>query len=325
MAVKFALYLTTLSVISFSATSARAWCRTTTTQNEFAYTDAKPCNDTGIPLFWASRCIGYSLQKDASSQVDLATARTIADLAFGEWSAHECGNDPGKCGVSPVGFPTIRGSQLSEVACNRVEYNDPGGNANIIVFRDGGWIHDPAQLALTTVSYVFSTGEIYDADLEINSDPAKVHITTVDPPAPIAYDFRSILTHEAGHFFGLAHTADTKATMFARYQNGELIKRALHPDDLCAICTVYPPKRTADCNDQPHNYFSGVCGGDPAPAKSRGCSCALVASRSSDEGAQPCAFVLALLTIAGARSRCVRRRCSDSPRRQSLRAPRRSA
>ena len=44
----------------------------------------------------------------------------------------------------------------------------------------------------------------YDADMEVNT--AQNKIVTDDDGAQGAYDFESIVTHEAGHFLGLAHT-----------------------------------------------------------------------------------------------------------------------
>jgi hypothetical protein len=49
---------------------------------------------------------------------------------------------------------------------------------------------------------------------------------------------QSILTHEAGHFMGLAHATDTNSIMYAFYQEGAI---ELTPDDQAGICNIYPP------------------------------------------------------------------------------------
>jgi hypothetical protein len=54
----------------------------------------------------------------------------------------------------------------------------------------------------------------------------------------VTFDLQAILTHEAGHFLGLAHATDTNAIMYAYYQPGAI---QLTSDDVDAICTVYPP------------------------------------------------------------------------------------
>jgi MYXO-CTERM domain-containing protein len=68
-------------------------------------------------------------------------------------------------------------------------------------------------------------------------------VTTEEPPPPSGYpyntyDLQAILTHEAGHFLGLAHSVDTSAIMYAFYSPGSI---HLTPDDVAGICTIYPP------------------------------------------------------------------------------------
>jgi hypothetical protein len=246
---------------------ASAFCRTTTNENFFPTTD-KPCDDVGKPIAWASKCVGYSLQKDASVQIDLTKATAIAHTSFGEWATHDCM----PCGAS--GAPSIVAQDLGPVQCGNVEYVQDGGNANAIVFRDGTWPHDSVALALTTVTFKLDTGEIYDADMEIQSNPKDLKLTIADPVAADGYDLQSIITHEAGHFLGLAHTqpANHDATMFATYLPGETIKRTLDQDDVCGICAAYPPTRAAACAPTPRGGLSDNCG---ATTSKSGCGCTL--------------------------------------------------
>src|ERR1019366_8185381 len=81
------------------------------------------------------------------------------------------------------------------------------------------------------------------------------------------YDLGSILTHEAGHFLGLAHTADTSAVMYASYSPGATV---LTPDDVAGICSIYPSDGTREtgagrilagpCNPAPPLGFLTACG-----------------------------------------------------------------
>ena len=91
------------------------------------------------------------------------------------------------------------------VGCKESEYNQGDGNANIILFRDTSWPYDGAShvLALTTVSFGVKSGQIVDVDIEVNST---VHLGVNEDPEG-NYDLQSILTHEVGHFLGLAHSA----------------------------------------------------------------------------------------------------------------------
>ena len=60
---------------------------------------------------------------------------------------------------------------MGPVECDRVKYNQDFGNQNVIVFRDDKWDKNDSSntLALTTVTFNPDTGEIYDADIELNT------------------------------------------------------------------------------------------------------------------------------------------------------------
>ena len=262
--------------IFLAASPARAFCRTTTTE-DFVPSAAKPCDDGGKPIQWPSKCVGYSVQKDASVQVDLATARRVIRQAFDTWStAADCATCPGM----GAGAPSITLVEQGTVACNKAEYNQDSGNTNVITFVDGTWPHPVGDvtLALTTVTFSVGSGEIFDADIEVNSNPAVNKLTVDDPTGKALYDLPSILQHETGHFLGLAHTqpTNTDATMGARYKMGDSYMRTLAVDDVCGICTVYPTGRSAVCEPTPHGGLVGECGGGPSQTTSKGCHCALV-------------------------------------------------
>jgi hypothetical protein len=277
-------------------TDAHAWCRTTTNV-DFVESAAKPCDDIGKPIYWSSRCVGFSIQRDASVQVDLATARDLEQKAFNEWSTVDCPPDPVACVGKGAGNPSISASDLGPVDCDAVEYNSKVGNANIIMFRDVQWPHenDGVTLALTTVTFSIDSGEIYDADMEINSDPRLNKLTTGD--TGVVYDLWSILTHETGHMLGLAHTQPTNnaATMFPYYNTGKTFMRDPSQDDICAICAAYPPGRTTVCDSKPRNGFSLTCGGGDLATTKKGCHCSIVGEDAGGSGLAAAGSLLALV------------------------------
>lgn len=271
-------------VASFAAlvgasSPAHAFCRTTTVSIDpgFVSTPDDPCWTEGFPLYWKSACVGYSLQQAASKQVSFDDAQTSMETAFAQWTNATCPT------ATTSSKASIDVRFLGPVACHQVQYNQSGGNANIIMFDDGTWPHNDSNntLGLTTVTYNITSGELYDADMEINT--AQVTLTVNGDVPPDGFDLLSIITHESGHFLGLAHSPDTHATMFAHYTQGATTMRSLSADDVQGICAIYPPdetRSTADgglpegtCDPTPRHGYSGSCGGgggcsaSPEPAR----------------------------------------------------------
>lgn len=255
------------------AGNARAFCRTTTVPvaPDYQPTPTK-CWDQGVPLFWKNACVGYSIQRSASKQVSYDDASNGVARAFTRWTGATCPTD---------GTGTSRASidvrDLGPVDCDKVNYNQDSPNQHVIVFRDDSWPHNDANntLALTTVTFNPDTGEIYDADMEVNTHDQ--HMTVSDPVPADGYDFAAVVTHETGHFLGLAHSGDSHATMFAHYTPGSTAMRNLTADDVSGICTVYRPDGTRAvltdkvtqedaCDPTPRHGFGTACA--PAPAKS---------------------------------------------------------
>jgi len=232
---------------------AGAFCRTTTVKPPVPYEPStQGCWTQGTPLAWESGArVAYSLSAGASAQVDLADATRIAQLAFAAWNSAACASgdtpDVQVYDGGPVSVDAAA-NDCGLVQCDPT-FHDP---QHVIVFDDAHWPHnDPkSTLALTTVTYGVNSGEIYDADMEINS--AQQTISTAEPPPPGAYDLQSIMTHEAGHFLGLAHATDTHSIMYSQYQPGAI---ALTQDDVDGICSIYPhtaaPKAGCACESAP--------------------------------------------------------------------------
>src|SRR5882762_1291359 len=135
---------------SFGAQRAEAFCRTVTEPiPAFFDPQATGCftgSETAKVLYWKNACIGYSLARAASSQIDLETATSVAAAAFEAWSGATCAGG---------GNPSIEAINEGPVDCTLVEYNKLGPNQHLIVFRDDVWPHNDANntLGLTTVTF----------------------------------------------------------------------------------------------------------------------------------------------------------------------------
>lgn len=280
------------SALSMLALDAQAHCRTSSCGDKVgAVCDPPQPNDCGVPLFWPSQCVGYSVQKDASSQVDLATVQALAAEAFATWAGADCGEGE---------HPTISAEDLGPVTCSELAYDPDTKNANIITFRDDDWPYKQnGILALTTVTYALDTGKIRDADMELNSAGAK--FTTGDE---IDVDLLSILTHEAGHFLGLAHAKDPEATMRADYPPKSDTLRTLGQDDITGICAVYPPDAPRGaCDPEPINGLGDTCAAS-VDDEDAGCN----ASGGMSSGWVGALLALAMAGLTTGAGRAARRR-----------------
>lgn len=241
-----------------ATTTASAFCRSTSCAGECGRDDDN-CKTLGAPLFWPSLCVGFALSHQSSEHIPFSDFEALAIRSVASWSSLAC--PKGEASIAFVAQPAS--------TCHTAEYNLTGGNANIVLFQDAKWNYKGADntLAKTTVTFDAVTGEILDADIEVNH--AYNEITTGD--ATVVYDLESILTHEFGHFIGLDHSLDFDATMNATYDPGTSDLRTVEEDDVAGVCTIYPPNRVATCEPTPHGGFSDAC---QLVAEEPGCSIA---------------------------------------------------
>lgn len=280
-----------------AAPAASAFCRTTTCDPNNPKQDCRiegNCVVSGKPLAWRSSCVTVGVQQMGSpangfSYDDVAG---VVQSAFDTWMSARCGGQP----------PSIDVQLLGPVECGLSEYNSDAGNANVVLFRDGPWPYIGAQnaLGLTTTRFDTQTGDLWDADIEINGENSSLSVG--DPIT--GDDLLSVLTHEAGHFLGLSHSSDASATMRPVYdptRDGSSF-RSLDDDDVAGICAVYPPERvpaTTSCENR--HGFSAQCG-DDQPAKNESKGCSIGGPSAATPGATPGLLgLVALLALRGVR------------------------
>lgn len=262
-----ALVVATLGGAALPAV-AHAYCRATTC--DFPETEDEPeckrdpsgCSIGGIPLSWPRRCVAFSVEAEGSPLREIGyddAAETIGS-AMSKWLEVDCGS----------GQPNIEIFAYAPYECPAIGYSLTGPNSNAWVFLDGDWpqdeFHTPWTLALTWVTADVKTGQIYDADVEINSQ--KLGSTGKNSPL-----LSAVALHEAGHFFGLADlyaSADHSAVMYGHYQPSLQLAQGPSEDDIAGICAIYPPSEsdTGVCDPTPRRGFSAAC---PAERASAGC------------------------------------------------------
>lgn len=275
---------------------AEAYCRTTTCTPSTCVPSAScpSCMEGGLPLYWPGGCASFSVNALGSVKRNIS-AQVTKDLisqALARWMGVDCGG----------GTPSLKFYTSDYVKCSEQEYNQESPNANIWMYRDDFWPYasSSATLALTTVTYNVKTGEIFDADVELNTADNQITVGDVN----VAYDLDSIITHESGHFLGLAHSCDSDATMFYSYVAADTKLRTLEADDIAGVCAIYPPGKDVNaCDPTPRHGFSTECGSE---VDDKGC-CTTAPGGPSRSGTAAVVALLAAVGLGAARKRRKRR------------------
>lgn len=266
-----------------------AYCRTYTCLPDKTCEEVEGCEVGGKPARRANGCVTFAVQRDGSALrgVSARDVRKVAEEAFALWTESECHRG---------GSPPFTFISLGEVACRQPEYTcDPNGwNTNVIMFQDDAWHHDLNALAITAVTMNLDTGEILDADIEINS-----HLYDFSLPGePGGADLRTVIMHEAGHVLGLDHPNIPGTVMHAFYDRNALYG-SLSDDDLVGICDVYGASDT-DPKCKPARLPDDTeCVGEPCvvvPGDGDGCSCR---EGTATRGGGTAPTFVALFALAG--------------------------
>ncbi len=210
--------------------------------------------DPDRAIFWQYRTVLLRPATATSGDLDATAVERALARSIATWNEAARG-----CSDLLLRDDGPPGSLATNLSSGRPDFE------NRIVFREDEWPAEisSATLALTTLVYRRSTGEIEDADVDLNG----VHhtFTDLDDPALAIVDVQNTLTHELGHLIGLAHVDDPEATMFAMSLPGDLDKRTLATDDRDGLCFVYPEGRlTPSAPRLPGGELMSGCATRPA-------------------------------------------------------------
>jgi len=223
--------------------------------------------DSGQPFAWPRTCLGIIVYPAALAEMMPADQVVGASAAAADaWSIGQVAGTALDIQVA-----------AADGAAPAVAYD----GQSTLAFRTDRWCratdapglcsYDPAALALTTIFARSSTGEMLDADIEVNAKNFLWSDLELGTQATTGlHDLQNALTHEVGHFIGLEHpcllpgTTDPTAerpldnlgnpapdcaaapatilesTMFPSAESGDLSKRTLAPDDELAAREIYP-------------------------------------------------------------------------------------
>lgn len=227
-----------------------------------AYQQTMTCTPSGmfacqpdeepLPVLWPGAQTSFLINERGTynSNAPPGLSSEVHDVivnAFARWNQLECPGFEGadNCSDLLISYAGITAQDTVEFDQSRT-----ASNINLVIFHDSGWeqVASAQTFALTSVTYSPRTGQIVDADLEINADNYRLNVG--DPVDLNLVDLENTMVHEVGHFVGMDHSSDPSATMFASAQLGETLKRTLAADDIAGICASYPPtfvpERTCD-------------------------------------------------------------------------------
>ncbi len=251
----------------------------------------------GNYLYWESGCVFVSVAADGTKQLPGSTESDVVAQSCTTWNTGTAG-----CSYLDLVFEGAADREVGRDGFNIVKFRDTSW-CRPAVGDDPPRCHPSSAAGITTAVYVDDgassrDGAIVDADIEINGkDFAISHMGVTLGTAGCHAELANTLTHELGHLIGIEHpclaTGDpprtddqgravptctsvmgnatyTEATMFNFQDCQETKKSTLEPQDIAAVCAVYPkandPRVCEPVDLTPGGCCDNNAGGSPSGA-----------------------------------------------------------
>ncbi len=222
-----------------------------------------------IELHWPDGETHYVIDEHGPPGVDSHDAETAVRASFDAWGSVSCSY-----------FKLTYDGTVEQAQVGYDAYHD---NQNVVTWVENDWEGKSTTQAITLLTFGCSDGVVLDADILVNADDFAF---TIDPEhdEDRKRDLQNVLTHEAGHLVGFAHSPDSESTMFATVTADETQKRDLTAADVEGMCEAYPVAIG------PQDANSPALPG-----------CSIAAAGANRESNRALAVALVLLALAGAR------------------------
>jgi hypothetical protein len=242
----------------------------------------------GKSLYWESGCVFVTVDAAGTTAIPGDDELAIIDASIDEWNNRtaDCSylkviNEGRK--ALEVGNDKVNLIKFRDTPCTCEDgTRATSWGCRPAVGKDPAHCYAPQAAGITTAVYVDDKdssrdGAIIDADIELNGVNFAISVNGVTTSSQLCQsDLQNTLTHELGHLHGLEHPClapgDPErldnlgnpvppcglvlpgnpirdSTMYNFQDCGEIAKRSLAPDDINAICEIYPTNNDPDTCD----------------------------------------------------------------------------
>ena len=146
---------------SLFASPAHTYVRSQTCSLDGSIDGVPACQPGQVPMevYWPSSCVTYHLNRNGSEDFGGLGGELgqIIHESFETWSQPAC-----------AGMNLVYGGETCNQHIGRTDEGITGANQNLIVWNEREWDRSSDAIAVTIVSSNANTGEILDADIELN-------------------------------------------------------------------------------------------------------------------------------------------------------------